>query len=81
MHDDGEPARQCDPRRAHSRTPTDVECPVLEHELAPIAEEHDVRRLVEQRTDAPVTAVRDAAGIVDLTGLVTPWHQVQIGTA
>ena len=79
VHDDGETAGKRDARLSHGRPPTDVEGPILEGELAAIAGEHDIGRLVKQRADPSVAALRDAAGIVDLAGLVAPWHQAQIG--
>src|SRR5688572_8083777 len=57
MHDDGEPARQRDPRLAHGRAPADGERPVLEGELATIAGEHDVGRLVQQGANPSVAAL------------------------
>ena len=43
-----------------------------------IARQHDVGGLVEQCTHPPIAALRDAAGVVDLTRLIASRHQTEI---
>ena len=74
-HDDGESACESNPRLAHRRSPGDIERPVFERETAAVAGQHHIGGLVEQRAEPPVAAFGDAAGIVDLTGLITPRDQ------
>src|SRR4030095_10326619 len=79
VHDDGESAGKRNPCFSHGRAPGNVERPLLERERAAIAGEHDIGGLIEQRADPSIATLRDAAGIVDLAGLIAPWHQSQIG--
>src|ERR1700729_2861906 len=50
----------------------DREGPVLEFELPLVAGQHDVGGLVQERSQAPIAAFRDAANLVDLPGLIPP---------
>jgi hypothetical protein len=45
-HNDGEPARERNPRLAHRRSPGDVECPVFERETAAVAGQHHIGGLI-----------------------------------
>src|SRR5215469_3664420 len=67
MHDDGEAPRQRDPRLTRGGSFSDRQCPVFELQLPLVACEHDIRGLVEKCPHPPITALRDAAGVVDLT--------------
>src|SRR5262250_248457 len=55
------------------------ERPLLERQIATIAGEHDIGGLVQQRADPLIADFRDAAGIVDLTGLPSPGDKAQVG--
>src|SRR3984957_4719081 len=57
----------------------DCEGPVLELELALVAGQHDIGGLVQEGSHPPIPAFRDAAGVVDLSRLMAPWNQTQIG--
>ena len=48
-------------------------------ELALVAGQHDVSGLVKKRSQAPIAAFGDAAGVVDLPRLISPGDQAQIG--
>jgi hypothetical protein len=62
-----------DDRRAMAKAP------VLELELALVAGQHDVGGLVQQGPDPPVAAFRDAADVVDFSGLIAFWNQAEVG--
>src|SRR4030095_5987035 len=64
---------------AHGGPPTNAERPLLERQIATIAGEHDIGGLVEQRADPLIADLRDAAGIVDLTGLPSPGDKAEVG--
>src|SRR5215470_5339296 len=66
MHDNGETAGERDARLAHRGSSRDRECPVLELQRPLVARQHDVGGLVEERANAAIAALGDAAGVVDL---------------
>lgn len=66
-------------RVAHRRSPGDIERPVFERETAAVAGQNHIGGLIEKRAEPPVAAFGDAAGIVDLTGLIASRDQAQIG--
>ena len=79
VHDDGQPTCEGTPRFALVRPLGDGQRPVFQRERASIAGQHDVGGLVKQCSDPPVTALGDAARVVDLTGLIATWHQAKVG--
>ena len=50
----------------------------FERETATVAGQHHIGRLIEQCAEPSVTAFGDAAGVIDLAGLITPRDQAQI---
>jgi hypothetical protein len=66
-HDDGEAPRQRDQRLAHGGSFGDRQCPVFELQLPLVARQHGVRGFIEKCAHLSIVALRDAAGIVDLT--------------
>jgi hypothetical protein len=79
-HDDGESARERNPRLAHRRSPGDIERPAFERETAAVAGRHHVGGFVERRATLPVGAFGDLATILDFTALITTQDQAQMGT-
>jgi hypothetical protein len=77
-HDDGKSACERYARLAQRRSPGNVERPVFERETAAVAGQHHIGGLIEQCAEPPVAAFGDAAGVIDLTGLITPRDQAQI---
>src|SRR3954470_20373023 len=78
MHDNGETASKSDPCRVRCGPFGDSDCPVLELQRPLVARQHDVGGLVQKCADTSITALRDAAGVVDFAGLITPRHQAEI---
>ena len=66
VHDDRQASRERDPRLAHRRSFGDRDGPVLELQWPLVARQHDVCGLVQEGAHSPITALRDAAGIVNL---------------
>src|ERR1051325_1503872 len=78
MHDDGETTGERHLGLAHCRSFGDREGPFLKLHWSLIAGQHDVGRLVEERTNAAIAALRDAARVINLAGLIAPRHQTEI---
>jgi hypothetical protein len=53
--------------------------PSLPIELVFVADQHDIGRLVQERSQAPIAALRYVADVVDLARLVPSWNQAKIG--
>ena len=66
MHDDREAPCESNPRLAHRRSPGNRECLILELQRPFVACQHHVCGLVQECSDPPVAAFRDAAGVVNL---------------
>ena len=66
MHDDGETTGERDLRLAHCRSFGDREGPILELQRPLVAGQQHVSRLVEERTNATIAALGDAAGVMNL---------------
>src|SRR5215470_7703612 len=66
MHDNGETTGKRDLRLAHCRSLSDREGPLLELQRPLVAGQQDVSRLVEERTNAAIAALGDAAGVINL---------------
>ena len=79
MHNDREASGERDARFPHGGALGDGEGPILELQRPLAARQHDIRGLIEQRAHPPVAALGDAAGVVDLAGLVTAGHEAEIG--
>src|SRR5271155_1812818 len=78
VHDDCEATRQSDTGLSHRRSPGDCEGPVLQPELAVVAGAHGLVVRVRALPPPPVAALRDAADIVDFSGLIAFWNQAKI---
>ena len=78
MHDDREFARHRHLGAAHADPTGEREPPGLKLRRARVATEQDVCRLEQVGAQQPVTALRDAACLIDLAGLVASWDQAQI---
>jgi hypothetical protein len=58
--------------------PGDRQRPVLQLKRSLVARQHDVGGLVEQGSHRAVAAFENAAGVVDLAGLIAARHQTQV---